>query len=108
MKMVKVGWRFNPEPHWACERCIVRAMCQEDSCYMTEMFHYLCLDCKKNKTCKKKCRLVERTELFDHVSKSFGNRIKEQLIKNTLEQSLFYQLSKVNPHENTKWWTNGY
>ena len=104
MKMVKVGWGYKDQMHWACKQCIVRPMCKEEGCYMTEMFHYRCLDCKKNKTCKKKCDSVERIELLDRVFSYHGTKIKEALQESVLEQSLFYKLSKFDPCEDIKWW----
>lgn len=108
MKMVEVGWGYKDQMHWACAQCIVRPMCKEEGCFMTKLFHYYCLTCKKNKTCKKKCESVERTELFDRVFRSsYGPLLKESLRKSVLEQSLLYQISKFDPQEDTtfRWWT---
>lgn len=103
MKMVG-RYGYKKQMHWACAQCIVRPMCKEKSCYMTKMFHYFCLDCKKNKTCKKKCESVERSELFERVERSYGPIMKEALITSVIEQNILYQMSKFDPREDIKWW----
>ncbi len=82
--------------HWACEKCIVRSMCKDDSCFMTELFHPYCIICKKNKKCKNKCKLVLRSELFDKIGSYYKGIYTEALIKHINEYSLFYQLSKYD------------
>jgi len=103
MKMIK-EWGYKPYPHWACKRCIVRPMCTESGCYMTEFFNSLCLSCEKNETCKEKCSSVQFSELCDTIS---CGRYKDLLIQNMLDQSVLYNLSKFDPREEItfQWWT---
>ncbi len=89
---------YKTQMHWACEQCIVRAMCIFDGCYMTDLMHYECMDCNKNKKCKEKCERVEHLILFDNFSRTYGPTLKKHLE----EQSLFYKLSKID-HQKVNW-----
>jgi hypothetical protein len=90
---------YGRQLHWACERCIVRAMCTSFGCYMTKLRHCVCLDCDKNEKCKKKCERIERLILFDSVQHNYGPALKKHLEQQLKEQSLFYQLSKFGSQE---------
>lgn len=95
MKLI-YNYGFADHLHWACERCIVRGMCQDDGCFLTDLFHPYCLTCKENHKCKQKCNTVLRAELFDKVESYYGKYFEHLLEKYILESSLLYQLSKTN------------
>jgi len=93
MKMIG-SYGFKPELHWACEICIVRPICKDNGCFMTDLFNSICITCEKNKICKEKCKSVELAELFDDVSSNCRERYKKIMIDSFLKQSLFNKLTK--------------
>jgi len=100
MKYVRGVW--HPELHWACEKCIIKAMCQDDGCFMTELFHPYCLYCEKNETCKEECETVKMIKVFNRLERNYGDKLKKVLIETAKEQSLLYKLSKYNPSEKSE------
>jgi hypothetical protein len=105
----KYTWGYGYYPHWACEICIVRAMCQDDGCYMTECLHKLCLDCKVNHICTmdKDCKNIEKYKLWESIGNRFGDQIYEHMRKHLKETSIYYRFMTPNQNEQTDitWWT---
>ena len=80
--------------HWACERCLVRACCQED-CYMTKLFDPLCIECEKNMTCEERCKSVLFSEAMDRLEKSHGYIFREYMIRHMKETSVLYKFCNM-------------
>jgi len=105
-------WGYGNYLHWACSKCIVRAMCEEDKCYMTEYLHELCMDCKINHLCMmdNNCQKIKRYKFWESISNNYGDQICEYMNQHFKETSISYRIitSDIIKEKTFKWWTNGY
>lgn len=105
MKMVPGKYYYGDnEPHWACLTCVVRAMCKQDGCWMTNLEHEICFGCKKSKKCKEACERVEWWWLMEKIDIRYKKTISKYILDNLKETSILYRLSQINPNKKTEWW----
>jgi len=76
-----------------CETCLVRACCTEP-CYIVDLIEpAVCINCKKNKTCKKICDYV----IFYRLDEKYD--LTGQMVKYMQENSIIYQLCQMTKKE---------
>ena len=93
--------KFNQhrEIHWACKRCIVRPMCNEQ-CYKTFLEHWICENCEVMQsqdryTCPKdSCKDLERMKLYESFSYFYGDIVLEVMTIHMEETSIFRLLKR--------------
>jgi hypothetical protein len=113
MKMIERYGRY-PKPHWACEECLVRAMCKDEGCWMTDFRHQLCRKCKIKHLClmDKDCKEIKRWITMESIGRIYGEYMKQIIIDHMKQTSVIYNLMKYKPNEYSEtWWvmsvTNG-
>ena len=83
-------YRMEKYMHWACKKCLVRPICNEN-CHRTKYKHYYCEPCD-NACCSYPCPKVKKQLMYERVFEVYGDQMMEAWNKYMRETSLFGRL----------------